>query len=336
MDDELAAAGAGAGAGAGGDARRRCSTWPGRGCWRRLAGRDDVVFGTVLFGRMRAGRARTGSPGPFMNTLPVRVRAGAGRVAGAVAAMQAQLAGLLAHEHAPLALAQQASGVPAPAPLFTSLLNYRHSPRPAAQPTPAAWRASRAACQRRGRTNYPLTVSVDDTGDRFAVTVDAVAPVSPGAGRARCCMTATDGLVTALEHAPATPLRRIAVLDAGGAGADPGRVERHRGAGAGGHAAGVVRGAGGAVPRMRSRWCAGSGADVMGSWTRGRAGWRGYLRGGGRGRSVVAVVMERSAELVVALLAVCEGGGGVPAGGPGLPGGADRRSCWPTPAAWWC
>ena len=175
-----------------------------------LAGRDDVVFGTVLFGRMSAGAGADRAAGPLMNTLPVRVIVGREGAAPALAGLQAQLAGLLAHEHAPLSLAQQASGVAAPAPLFTTLFNYRHIGSQS-QDQHAESPAGIQMLHGTDRTNYPLVASVDDQGDGFAVIADAVAPAVPEQVCA-LLVTALDGLVTVLEQAPATPLRQVLVL----------------------------------------------------------------------------------------------------------------------------
>src|SRR6185437_8205458 len=161
------------------------------------------------------------------NTLPVRVDTASGDVAGAVAGMRSQLAGLMVHEHAPLAVAQQASGLPAGLPLFTTLFNYRHGQpqrqQPQRQPKrerpqrhhdgePPAPGIQHVQMPTQGRTNYPLTVSVDDTGTRFALTAEVVAPGDPQ----RVCAllhTALGSLVTALEDAPGTSLRQVRVLD---------------------------------------------------------------------------------------------------------------------------
>ncbi|MFC3576800.1 condensation domain-containing protein, partial [Streptomyces yaanensis] len=190
--------------------------------WSRVlaavSGRDDVVFGTVLFGRMSSGAGSDRVPGLIMNTLPVRVRTGDLDALSAVTAMRGQLAGLLEHEHAPLALAQRVSAVPADEPLFTALFNYRHSTVRGPERTDGAggFEGVRVVFSRE-RTNYPLTVSVDDDGHGFGLTVDAVGPIDPQAV-AGMLHTAVGHLVPALEDAlaggPQVPLSAVAVLDA--------------------------------------------------------------------------------------------------------------------------
>src|SRR6185503_261638 len=135
-----------------------------------------VVFGTVLFGRMRAD-ATTGM-GLFINTLPIRMDIDATGAEDAVRRTHARLADLLRHEHASLALAQRCSGVPAQTPLFSALLNYRHNrPRPVAAaqdataPPPIAWLGGQE------RTNYPLGLSVEDFGEALGLTAKIVQPL---------------------------------------------------------------------------------------------------------------------------------------------------------------
>ncbi|WP_426201472.1 amino acid adenylation domain-containing protein [Pseudomonas sp. TWP3-1] len=173
----------------------------------QVAGRDDVVFGTVLLGRMQGGAGAERSLGMFINTLPLRVSGGALGVEQGVRATHERLAQLLAHEQASLALAQRCSGVAGSLPLFSTLLNYRHS---AAEPATLDWDGIQILSSRE-RSNYPLVVSVDDLGEAFRLSVQAV----PEVDGSRVCdylQTALNNLVLALEQSPATALHDVSIV----------------------------------------------------------------------------------------------------------------------------
>ena len=66
----------------------------------RVSGRDDVVFGTVMFGRMENSEGSGRGLGLFINTLPVRIRVGDESAAASVRKTHELLTQLLRHEHA--------------------------------------------------------------------------------------------------------------------------------------------------------------------------------------------------------------------------------------------
>lgn len=186
--------------------------------WGRVvaatSGRRQVVFGTVLFGRMEAGEGADEAMGLFINTLPLRLDIDDTGVENAVRQTQGRLADLLRHEHASLALAQRCSGVPAATPLFSALFNYLHEDADAIGAPQASLPPGIEWLGFEERTNYPLALSVEDHGDGLALVVQVMPPVSA----ARVCdymQQALESLACSLEDAPDTPIRCLDVLPPG-------------------------------------------------------------------------------------------------------------------------
>jgi amino acid adenylation domain-containing protein len=275
----------------------------------RLSGRQDVVFGTLLFGRMQGGEGAERVMGPFINTLPVRIGVGEEGVEAAVRRTHALLADLLRHEHASLALAQRCSGVAAPAPLFTSLLNYRYvggSGRSSGAGQPGEGvRGIRA----QERTNYPVTLAVDDRGEEFSLTAKVAAP----AEAERVCRmmhTALERLVEALELSPGRATQSIDVLpeaERRQVVEEWNRTDAEYPAGACIHELFEVQ-----VERTPDAVAV---AFDGGTWTYAELNARAnrlahHLKDLGVGPDVrVGICMERSLEMAVALLAILKAGG---------------------------
>ncbi|HWW69198.1 MAG TPA: amino acid adenylation domain-containing protein, partial [Duganella sp.] len=176
----------------------------------RCTGRSDVVFGTVLSGRLQ-GTAGAGQVlGMFVNALPIRISLADKSVTQAVQETLHGLTELLGHEQASLALAQRCSGVPPSIPLFSTLLNYRHSKTEDANTT--AWTGIRSITSEE-RTNYPITVSVDDLGHGFSLTTQCAQGIDAERinGYLNC---AVESLAQALANSPERAIDTLATVPA--------------------------------------------------------------------------------------------------------------------------
>ena len=172
----------------------------------RTSGRNVVVFGTVVFGRLQSGLASERGVGLFINTLPMRINVAGLSMRETLRATHETLAGLLRHEQASLALAQRCSAVTPPAPLFSALLNYRHG----RTRTRRIWDGM-DVLHSEERTSYPLTLTIDDRDGEFGLSVQSVEPVDP-ALVCELMQTALVRVIEILEREPDMPAGTLDIL----------------------------------------------------------------------------------------------------------------------------
>ncbi|MFH9818955.1 amino acid adenylation domain-containing protein [Streptomyces sp. NPDC017230] len=294
-----------------------------QGAWAlllgQLTGRQDVVFGATVSGRPPAVADVESMVGLFINTLPVRVRYEPGdTLADILTRLQNRQAGLLEHHHHALTEIQRATGLQS---LFDTLVVFESYP--VDQESLGAALDATAGITLTGMTadtgtNYPLTLMAlvephlqlslqyaEKVLDRETVQTYAARLV-----RVMRQLTATPGL----------PAARLETLDA---------AERHRLlAGLNDTAAptpdttigGLVEAQTARTPDETAVVAEGVTLTYRELDTRaGRLAAELTRRGVGP-ESVVAVSLPRSADLVVALLAVLKSGGAYLPADPRYPG----------------
>ncbi|HWM91382.1 MAG TPA: amino acid adenylation domain-containing protein [Thermoanaerobaculia bacterium] len=140
-----------------------------QGAWAlllsRYAGTSDVVFGAVVSGRPAELPGAESIVGLFINTVPVRVEIPEQEPASAwLARLQAGQTGLHQHQWTPLPRVQALSEVPAGEPLFGSLLAFENYPvDPSVSERLGDLRI--VDVESGEHTNYPLTLTVMARGD---------------------------------------------------------------------------------------------------------------------------------------------------------------------------
>ena len=174
----------------------------------RTSQQDDVVFGSVLLGRMRGWQDIDRAMGMFINTLPLRIKLAGLSAEQLVRHVQREIVELLQHEQTSLAVAQRCSSIAGSRPLFSAVLNYRHS-----SPARSATLEEKGirVLEAQERSNYPFLIAISDLGEAFDIVAQTDPQVDPHrlAGYLHEALTS---LVDALESAPQSAAIELNIL----------------------------------------------------------------------------------------------------------------------------
>ena len=138
---------------------------------------QEVVFGTVMSGRLQPVNAIDKIMGSFINTLPLCVSISNQTIPQLLENLQKTLRELVNYEQTPLSLVQSLCGLPSGSPLITSILNYRVSDLDL-EVVPGFY-----FLDGQEQNNYPLSLSVDDLGEKDTFRLEFQAVQGIGAKR---------------------------------------------------------------------------------------------------------------------------------------------------------
>ena len=175
----------------------------------RTCGRDNVVFGSVRSGRLQSGTIALRMLGKFNNALPLRLKLRDATTRAFVEQTRQEIVELSNYESVSLAVAQRCSGIGGLVPLFSSLLNYRHSVPNLDNHWSSAIGIRVLASQE--RTNYPIALIVDDLEEGFLLTAQTDQRIDPNL-ITDYVHTAIQSLLNALEKAPLTPVLALSIF----------------------------------------------------------------------------------------------------------------------------
>ncbi|WP_075343710.1 non-ribosomal peptide synthetase [Tenacibaculum agarivorans] len=147
----------------------------------------QALFGSLFSGRLQGALGAADSLGLFINTLPLLFNI-EGTVSEYLQQVQSKLGELLPYEQTPLSQVHNWSGISNEVPLFSAILNYRHSgsddesEESIIETTLEEINEFNLDIEVIGeleRTNYPFSLAIDDFGVDFGLTAQMDSSIQP-------------------------------------------------------------------------------------------------------------------------------------------------------------
>ncbi len=144
----------------------------------KCSNKNYAIFGSLFSGRLQGSLGASDALGLFINTLPFFCKLN-GNVLEYVLQVKEKLEELLPFEQTPLSNIQDWSGISNEIPLFSALLNYRHSFEETEEEEEDSIDYGIDIVSSKERTNYPFTFSIDDYGIDYGITAQISGNLMP-------------------------------------------------------------------------------------------------------------------------------------------------------------